>query len=166
MSVNCSASQLGEPDLAGTVADAVRSSGIDPQALCLEITESTLMRNTLATQGALRSLAGMGVKLAIDDFGTGYSSLIYLGRFPLNALKVDRTFVEGLGRRQDDSAIVAAVTDMAHALGMSVVAEGVEREDQVSELRGLGCDLAQGYYFARPETPEAFDRLLASAAAA
>jgi diguanylate cyclase (GGDEF)-like protein/PAS domain S-box-containing protein len=166
MSVNCSASQLGEPDLAGTVADAVRSSGIDPQALCLEITESTVMRNTLATQGALRSLAGMGVKLAIDDFGTGYSSLIYLGRFPLNALKVDRTFVEGLGRRQDDSAIVAAVTDMAHALGMSVVAEGVEREDQVSELRGLGCDLAQGYYFARPETPEAFDRLLASAAAA
>jgi EAL domain-containing protein (putative c-di-GMP-specific phosphodiesterase class I) len=92
----------------------------------------------------------MGVRLAIDDFGTGYSSLSYLRLLPVDSLKVDAAFVEGLGRRRDDKAIVAAVIQMAHALGMGVVAEGVESERQVSELRNLGCDLAQGFRFARP----------------
>jgi diguanylate cyclase (GGDEF)-like protein len=150
MSVNLSPAQLLSPTLQGVVESALESSGLEPYFLCLEITERTLMVDGPTSAAALAALGGLGVRLAIDDFGTGYSSLSYLRLLPVDSLKVDAIFVEGLGRRRDDKAIVAAVIQMAHALGMGVVAEGVESERQVSELRDLGCDLAQGFRFARP----------------
>jgi EAL domain-containing protein (putative c-di-GMP-specific phosphodiesterase class I) len=154
MSVNLSPVQLLSPTLPRAVEQALESSGLESYFLCLEITERTLMDDGPTTAEALAALSGMGVRLAIDDFGTGYASLSYLRLLPVDTLKVDAVFVEGLGRRRDDKAIVRAVIEMAHALGMGVIAEGVERERQVSELRDLGCDLAQGYRFARP-TPAA-----------
>ena len=150
MSVNLSPAQLLSPTLQGVVESALESSGLEPYFLCLEITERTLMVDGPTSAAALAALGGLGVRLAIDYFGTGYSSLSYLRLLPVDSLKVDAIFVEGLGRRRDDKAIVAAVIQMAHALGMGVVAEGVESERQVSELRDLGCDLAQGFRFARP----------------
>ena len=150
MSVNLSPAQLLSPTLSRAVEGALERSGMEPCSLCLEITERTLMVDGPTTAAALAALSGMGVRLAIDDFGTGYSSLSYLRLLPVDSLKVDAAFVKGLGRRRDDKAIVAAVIQMAHALGMGVVAEGVESERQVSELRNLGCDLAQGFRFARP----------------
>jgi EAL domain-containing protein (putative c-di-GMP-specific phosphodiesterase class I) len=113
-----------------------------------------------STLTLLFALNGMGVRLAIDDFGTGYSSLGYLRRFPVQSLKIDRSFIEGVGRVADDSAIVAAIVSMGHSLGLSVVAEGVESQEQVAELRKLGCDLAQGYYYAPPQPASLVDELL------
>jgi CheY-like chemotaxis protein len=113
--------------------------------------------------GTLRKLKSLGMRISIDDFGTGFSSLAYLKRFPLDELKIDKSFVDGIGIDPDSTAIVAAVMGMAHALGLHVVAEGVETADQLSRLRTLGCDEVQGYYFARPSTPDAIDALLAAA---
>jgi EAL domain-containing protein (putative c-di-GMP-specific phosphodiesterase class I) len=162
IAVNCSPSQLRDADFPSVVADALETSQVDPGCLRLEITERALVGGPTAT-GVLNSLAGMGVHVAIDDFGTGYSSLAHLRRLPVDTLKVDRTFVEGIDRSRDDSAIVAAVVEMAHALSLGVVAEGVEREEQVSALRACGCDRAQGYLFGPPGPPEMVDRLLAAA---
>ena len=150
MSVNLSPAQLLSPTLPPAVERALECSGLEPHFLCLEITERTLMVDGPSTATALAALSGMGVRLAIDDFGTGYSSLSYLRVLPVDSLKVDAVFVKGLGRRRDDKAIVRAVIQMAHALGMGVIAEGVESERQVAELQDLGCDLAQGFRFARP----------------
>ena len=136
------------------VERTLASASLEPYYLCLEITERTLMVDGPATATSIAALSGMGVRMAIDDFGTGYSSLSYLRLLPVDSLKVDAVFVEGLGRRRDDKAIVRAVIQMAHALGMGVVAEGVEREEQVEVLRNLGCDLAQGFRFARPVPAE------------
>ena len=130
------------------------STGVEPGSLCLEITERTLMVDGPATAASVAALGGMGVALSIDDFGTGYSSLAYLRVLPVDSLKVDAVFVEGLGRRRDDQAIVRAVIELAHALGLGVVAEGVETELQLAELRHLGCDLAQGFRFSRARDPE------------
>ncbi len=132
MSVNLSPAQLLSPTMPAAVERALASSGLEPYFLCLEITERTLMVDGPATAASIAALSGMGVRLAIDDFGTGYSSLSYLRLLPVDSLKVDAVFVEGLGRRRDDKAIVGAVIQMAHALGMGVVAEGVESEEQVS----------------------------------
>ena len=150
MSVNLSPAQLLSPTLLAAVECALEHSSLEPGSLCLEITERTLMVDGPATAASIAALSGMGIRLAIDDFGTGYSSLSYLRLLPVDSLKVDAIFVEGLGRRRDDKAIVGAVIDMAHALGMGVVAEGVESARQVSQLRELDCDQAQGYRFARP----------------
>jgi EAL domain-containing protein (putative c-di-GMP-specific phosphodiesterase class I) len=151
VTVNVSARQLVRPDFPDVVARAVRDAGIDPATLCLEVAESTLLDDLDATGDALRALAHIGVRLAIDDFGTGGSSLTYLRRFPFDELKIDRTFVEGLGRSAADDAIIAATIDMAHALGMGVTAEGVETEAQYERLRALGCDRAQGFHLGSPE---------------
>ena len=119
-------------------------SGLDPASLCLEITESALMEAGAATTAQLRALKALGVRLAIDDFGTGFSSLAHLRRFPVDMLKIDRTFVAGLGDEAQDAAIAAAVISLAHALGLTTVAEGIETDEQLEVLRELGCDLGPG----------------------
>jgi diguanylate cyclase (GGDEF)-like protein len=159
VSVNVSPRQFGA-GLVDVVAGALSLAATEPSTLCLEVTESLLMDDVEGAIGILHQLAGLGVLLSMDDFGTGYSSLARLKRFPLNELKIDRSFVEGLGRDADDTAIVAAVIALAHALDLSVVAEGVETGEQLQRLRTLGCEQAQGYYFARPGPPEAIDTML------
>jgi EAL domain-containing protein (putative c-di-GMP-specific phosphodiesterase class I) len=154
VSVNLSARQLGHPDLVATVAEALAISGLPPHLLVLEITESVLMTDRELAVTILRALRSLGVRMSIDDFGTGQSSLGYLKTLPVDSLKIDRSFVDGLGSDPDDSAIVAAVVHMGHALGLTVTAEGIETPLQLSELRSLGCDLGQGFYFARPQPGE------------
>ncbi|HVE45191.1 MAG TPA: EAL domain-containing protein [Acidimicrobiales bacterium] len=153
MSVNLSARQF-EPELVATVAGILDRTGIQPWRLCLELTESIIMTDVESAIDILAQLKALGVWLSIDDFGTGYSSLAYLRRFPIDELKIDRSFVDGLGREAEDTAIVAAVVAMAHALGLSVVAEGVETQEQLERLRILGCEQVQGYYFS-PAMPAA-----------
>ena len=157
VSVNLSARQLSRPELVDVVGEALAASGLDPDRLWLEITESVLMEDAGTAVDALGRLRALGVHLCVDDFGTGYSSLAYLRRFPVDALKVDRSFVAGLGEDPEDSAIVEAVVSMAHSLRLSVVAEGVETDEQLARLRDLGCELAQGFYFAAPVPSSALD---------
>ena len=158
-SINVSAHQFVS-GLTGIIREVLASTGVDPTTICLELTESSVMRDPEFAVSTLRDLKALGLKVSIDDFGTGYSSLAYLRRFPLDELKVDKSFVDGLGRDPEATAIVAAVMGMAHALDLSVVAEGVETEAQVLALRGLGCDEAQGYHYAKPQWPGDIDRLL------
>jgi EAL domain-containing protein (putative c-di-GMP-specific phosphodiesterase class I) len=162
VTVNLSARQFRVPGLAGEVRHVLARTGLEPGGLILEITESALMEDVTTTLAALRWLQDFGVRLAIDDFGTGYSSLSYLKRFPVDAIKVDRSIVSGLGQDPGDAAIVSATITLAHALGLEVVAEGVETEAEVAELRSLGCDLAQGYYFWKPAPAQETAALLAS----
>jgi EAL domain-containing protein (putative c-di-GMP-specific phosphodiesterase class I) len=157
VAVNLSARQLSDPELVKTVAAALEGSGLDPSGLYLEITESVLMDDAEAARGTLEALRGLGVRLAVDDFGTGYSSLAYLRRFPVNVLKIDRSFVAGIGTDVDDETIVALVVGLAHSLKLEVVAEGVETKEQLECLRSLGCDVVQGYLLARPLPPEEVD---------
>jgi diguanylate cyclase (GGDEF)-like protein/PAS domain S-box-containing protein len=150
VSVNLSARQLLRADLPDQIALMLDQHGLPAEALCLEITESVLLDDIDATGEALLALKALGIRFAIDDFGTGYSSLTYIRRLRFDQLKIDRTFVAGLGTSTTDDAIVAATIDMAHALGMVVAAEGVETAAQLDRLAALGCDLAQGYYIAIP----------------
>jgi EAL domain-containing protein (putative c-di-GMP-specific phosphodiesterase class I) len=150
--VNLSARQVDHPSLLPTVERVLETTGLPPRAFTLELTESALMKDAVAAHHVLESLKALGVVLAIDDFGTGYSSLGYLQRFPLDILKVDKSFVDGLGH-DHGTEIVAAVVNLAHALGLEVVAEGVETPAQLEALRELGCDFAQGYLFSRPMPP-------------
>ena len=140
--------------LVDVVAEALAEAGVSAGALWLEITETALMADVKAATVALRELRSLGLHLAVDDFGTGYSSLTYLKRFPVEAIKVDRTFVNGLGIDQEDSTIVEAVVNLGHSLGLSVVAEGVETPQQLTRLREIGCDRGQGYLFGRPRPAE------------
>ena len=151
--VNLSARQVAQRDLPEFVAEVLEETGLEPACLSLEITESVLLEESDAPADVLRALRGTGARLVLDDFGTGYSSLAYLKRLQLDALKVDRSFVEGLGTGQEESAIVQAIVGMAQALSLGVVAEGVETREQLAELRRLGCDGAQGYLFAKPMPP-------------
>jgi EAL domain-containing protein (putative c-di-GMP-specific phosphodiesterase class I) len=150
VSVNLSARQLDRPDLAEGVAEVLRRTGLDPSLLHLELTESILMGEGTSTKVSLDALEALGVRLSVDDFGTGYSSLLYLRQFPVDVLKIDRSFVAGLGVAASDSAIVRGVVDLAGALGLTAVAEGVETEAQLEALQALGCELAQGYFWCRP----------------
>jgi diguanylate cyclase (GGDEF)-like protein len=163
MAVNVSTCQLAQPDYAESVTRILARTGIPPSQVCLEITEAALMDDVVSAWSTLRRLKGLGVQLAIDDFGTGYSSLSYLKSFALDVLKVDQSFVRGLGQSVEDTAIVGAVVTLADALGLDVVAEGVETPDQLAALEAMGCGYVQGYYFARPEPPEVIERLLAAA---
>ena len=147
--MNLSARQVDDPQLVATVEGILATTGLPPEYLTLEITESALMRDAVSALAVLKALKSIGVALAIDDFGTGDSSLSYLQRFPLDILKVDKSFVDELGGDQG-TEIVAAVINLAHALGLSVVAEGVETERQLETLRALRCDYAQGYLFSHP----------------
>lgn len=150
LSVNLSVRQLAEPNVQGWVADVVAESGLPADQVCLELTESLLMEDLDVALGVLSSLRAVGVHLAIDDFGTGYSSMSYLKRLPVDVLKIDRSLVTGLGESTADEAIVSAVITIGHSLGMTVVAEGIERQEQWDRLAELGCDQAQGYLIGRP----------------
>jgi len=151
IAVNLSPRQLAHPDFERTVWQILQETGAEPTNLSFEITETALMDPARPTLGILSRLRELGIHIAIDDFGTGYSSLSHLRQFKVDELKVDRSFVQGLGRDAEDSSIVAAVVDLAHNLGLSVVAEGVETAEQSRQLPLLGCDLAQGFYYARPD---------------
>ena len=143
------------------VAEAeLRDAGLAPTQLSLELTESALIDANPNTEQSLQKLWELGVRIGLDDFGTGFSSLAYLKRFPISFLKVDRSFVDGLGTDENDSAIVRATIALAHGLGQLVVAEGVETDDQLQLLAELGCDLVQGYLFSRPVAPEDFRSFL------
>ena len=164
VSVNLSGRQLDTSTLIDNVADILERTGLDSGLLGLEITESVVMRDPEASTTALRKLKDLGVRIAVDDFGTGYSSLAYLRRFPVELLKVDRAFVDGLGGDPgdvEDRAIVEAVVSLAHTLGMKAIAEGVETAEQLAELRAMGCDMAQGFLISRPLTAPDFDDLVA-----
>jgi diguanylate cyclase (GGDEF)-like protein len=150
MSVNLSGAQFRQPGIVDLVTTALRDTELDPEDLQLEMTESVLMDDAARTTDVLQALHDHGVRLAIDDFGTGYSSLSSLRRFPVDVLKIDRSFVGGLGKDLEDSAIVAAVVNLASALGFTTVAEGVETDLQRECLVELGCTRAQGYLFTRP----------------
>jgi diguanylate cyclase (GGDEF)-like protein/PAS domain S-box-containing protein len=160
VSVNLSARQVAHRDLASSVAEILARTGLDPVHLRLEITEGVLVEESASAQATLEALSELGVRLVLDDFGTGYSSLAYLNRFPLDALKIDREFVDALGIEQERTAIVEAIIGMARALSLDVIAEGVENEAQLSELRRLGCDYAQGHLFSRALPPEKVTGLL------
>ena len=158
--VNLSARQLGEPDLVPTIEAALRACDIAPESICLEITESALMQDAEAATVQLDQLRSLGIILGVDDFGTGYSSLAYLNRFPLDVLKIDRSFVAALGSDPESETIVAAIIDLAHALELTVIAEGVETEEQLAVLRRLGCDQAVGFHFSRPRAPQELDEYI------
>jgi diguanylate cyclase (GGDEF)-like protein len=161
ISVNLSAHQLHD-GLAGEVAAVLAETGLEPADLVLEITETELMLDTDATLGHLADLKALGVRLAIDDFGTGYSSLRYLRRFPVDILKIAKPFVDGIDRDGDERALARTIIDLAAALHLATIAEGIEEPGQLERLRELGCEQGQGYLFARPLPPEGVDKLLAS----
>jgi diguanylate cyclase (GGDEF)-like protein/PAS domain S-box-containing protein len=164
MAVNVSGRQFDQPDLPAIVASVLATTGLPAERLCLEMTESVLMTDTEENLAVLVSLKDIGVKLAIDDFGTGYSSLAYLRRFPVDTLKIDRSFVERMSGAAPDAALARTIVQLGQSLGMATVAEGIEQYAQFLALRRMGCDLAQGYYFSRPlPAAEAGDLLRDSA---
>lgn len=162
VAVNLSAVQFRRPGLPETVAAALAETGLPPHLLVLEITESAIMEDEAPTHAVLRALAATGVQLAIDDFGTGYSSLAYLKHFPVDHLKIDRSFIKDLGRDPDDEVIVRTIVQLGHSLGLQIVAEGVETESQAAILQRHGCDFVQGFLYGRPEPAENFRAMLHS----
>jgi EAL domain-containing protein (putative c-di-GMP-specific phosphodiesterase class I) len=159
ISVNLSPRQFDDPNLVADVAAALSSAQIGAAALKLEVTEGLIMRDTAKSIETLRKLKEFGVTIAIDDFGTGYSSLSYLRKLPLDVLKIDRSFVQGIGTSAEDDAIVRAVISMAQSLGLSVTAEGIETDEQARLLREWSCQAGQGYLFSRPLPAEEFTTL-------
>jgi diguanylate cyclase (GGDEF)-like protein/PAS domain S-box-containing protein len=162
IAVNLSARQFRQHDLAARIRALIAEAGVPPELIELEITESHLMHDPAQAIHAMRTLRDEGVRIAIDDFGTGYSSLAYLTRFPVAALKIDRSFVAGIGREASDAAIVRTIIEMARSLGSTVIAEGVETQAQVGFLRRFGCHQAQGYFFAAPMAIGEFIQLICS----
>jgi EAL domain-containing protein (putative c-di-GMP-specific phosphodiesterase class I) len=159
IAVNLSARQFRAPNLDEHIKALVESSGVDPSLIELELTESQLMQDPDQAIRVMRALRDAGMRLAIDDFGTGYSSLAYLRRFPVGALKIDRSFVKDMSSEKGDATIVRTIIEMAHSLGFTVVAEGVETEEQATFLRLLRCELAQGFLFAKPVPADEFVRI-------
>jgi EAL domain-containing protein (putative c-di-GMP-specific phosphodiesterase class I) len=158
VAVNLSARQFREPNLAQTINRIRSESGVAPEYLEIEITESGALLNTGSAIATLAQLKANGINIAIDDFGTGYSSLSYLKRLPIDTLKIDRSFIDNVAADSGDRAIVAAIIALAHSLNLKVVAEGVETESQVAFLTRCGCDFAQGFLFSPSVTPEGFAR--------
>ena len=156
MSVNLSPRQLAEPGLTNEVARILHDSGVAPECVWLEITETTLMRDAESAMSALGSLRSLGLHLAVDDFGTGYSSMAYLERLPVEVLKVDRSFVHGVGQRADSTAIATAIVSLSRALGLRTVAEGIETTEQLDELRNVGCEMGQGWLFGAAKPADAY----------
>jgi EAL domain-containing protein (putative c-di-GMP-specific phosphodiesterase class I) len=160
MSVNLSATQFRDINLSTTVRDALFKSGLDPSFLTLEITESAIMDNVNQTIESLLMLKDIGVSLSIDDFGTGYSSLAYLKRFPIDKIKIDRSFVQDIDRNSDDKSIVQSIIAMGHGLKLSVVAEGLEKKEHLNLLSSEYCEEAQGYYISKPLCVEKFNTFI------
>lgn len=151
---------MQQNDFAARVADILSETGLPPSSLVLEITESQLMEDSAQNLACLRELASLGIQLALDDFGTGYSSLGYLKRFPLHIIKVDKSFIAGAPQDTESLAISRAIIGLGHSLGLTVVAEGVEKQAQLDFLGSEGCHYAQGYWFSRPRSPLELQRLL------
>jgi diguanylate cyclase (GGDEF)-like protein len=160
MAVNVSVRQFDRADLPAMVAEVLAETGMPASQLCLEMTESVLMTDSEENLAQLIRLKALGLTLAIDDFGTGYSSLAYLRRFPVDTLKIDRSFIERLGLQNDDAALADTIVQLGQSLGMSTVAEGIEEYGQLAALRDMGCDFAQGFYFSRPIPADEAGRLL------
>ena len=160
--VNVSAQQLEDPMLIDKIRAALSDTGLPPEFLELELTESSLMTDPAQAGALLREIRNVGVRIAIDDFGTGYSSLTYLHDFPLNALKIDRNFVQSVEANDRGGPIANMIVGLGKNLGLDVIAEGVETEGQLEYLQRQGCDVAQGYYYARPESPEDLTPWIAS----
>ena len=160
IAINVSAVELRAKDFVAGVRAILAETGLEPRYLELELTETFLMQDSKSTAAVLQALKDMGVQLALDDFGTGYSSLSYLKRFPIDTLKIDRSFVRDLTTDADDASIVSAVISMGKSLHMRVVAEGVETREQLAFLQEQSCPEGQGYYFSRPVVAEEFPQLL------
>lgn len=160
LSVNFSARQFQQPSFIASVAEILKETNLDPRWLELELTESSIMKEPEQAIEKLHELKLMGIKVAIDDFGTGYSSLNYLKRFPIDTLKIDRTFVSDVCKDPHDTAIVRAIIDLGHALDLTVIAEGVETQEQLHYLSSLGCDVVQGFLFSKSLSASAFEELL------
>jgi len=163
VAVNVSAGQLQDESLIDQIRDALAYSGLEPELLCIEVTESIVMSQVDASTDILSRIKALGVRIAVDDFGTGYSSLAYINTLPLDALKIDKSFVTHLSERTTEQDIAAAIIALAHAVGINVVAEGIESAEQLRILRQLGCDQGQGYYRARPMPAPEADAFLAGA---
>lgn len=161
VSVNLSARQLGRPDLADKLEAAFMETGLPGNRLCLDVTETVYVKALEGNIATLDRIRRMGVRISIDDFGTGYSSLSYLKYLPADNLKIDRSFVKGLGEDVQDTAIVRTIIELAHTLSMEVVAEGVEGPSQARLLREMGCDLGQGYHISKRLPPEELPAFLA-----
>ena len=162
MAVNISAMEFRDDDFLDGVFNILEETGLDPRSLELELTESVLMKRAESTQSILKALRASGVQLAVDDFGTGYSSLSYLRKFPIDALKIDQSFIRQITTAPDETTIVTAVISMGRSLKLRVIAEGVESQEELAFLQAHQCDEAQGYYFSRPVLPEQFAKLLAN----
>jgi EAL domain-containing protein (putative c-di-GMP-specific phosphodiesterase class I) len=160
MAVNVSAIQLSRPNFVERLRRLVHETGVDATLVELEVTEGVIVEGAGEAREAIDQIAALGFGIAIDDFGTGYSGLAYLKRLPIDTVKIDQSFVRDLTIDPDDAAIVTAIVAMARSLGVDVIAEGVETEEQVAELLRLGCTRAQGYLFARPMAAPAVARLL------
>jgi EAL domain-containing protein (putative c-di-GMP-specific phosphodiesterase class I) len=163
--VNLSGRQLQQPGLIAEVAHALEACALEPGLLTLEITETVLMADTDTVSQRLHELKQLGVRLAIDDFGTGYSSLSYLRRFPIDMLKIDKAFVDGIGGGRQDATLAHAIINLSHTLELHTIAEGIELPEQAASLAALGCHDGQGYHFARPLPVEAMTELLERALA-
>jgi EAL domain-containing protein (putative c-di-GMP-specific phosphodiesterase class I) len=160
MSVNISFKQFAQPDLIIQIRQALQQSGLDPALLKLEITESLAMSDAERSETILWLLKGLGIGLSIDDFGTGYSSLSYLRRFPVNTLKIDRSFISGIGNDTESAEIVRTIVTLSHNLGLDVVGEGVETLEHAAMLKEFGCEFAQGYFYYKPLNKAAAEALL------
>jgi EAL domain-containing protein (putative c-di-GMP-specific phosphodiesterase class I) len=160
MSVNVSGRQFKHPDIVERVGKILRETQVDPTAIKLEITETVTMDDADRTIRVVDGLKRLGVRLSIDDFGTGYSSLSYLRRFPMDTLKIDRSFVKNLASNPENVEIVRTIMSLARSLGMDVVAEGAETADEIALLKALDCDFSQGYFFSKPVDSEQADNLL------
>jgi EAL domain-containing protein (putative c-di-GMP-specific phosphodiesterase class I) len=162
IAVNLSGRQFAQQNLSQTITHILAQTGLAPHLLELEITESTLIQDTQASIATLNALTQLGIRISIDDFGTGYSSLSYLKSFPINAIKIDQSFVRDIHTDPDDAAIVSAIIAMAKSLGMETIAEGVETSEQLAFLQLRECDTMQGYLFSKPVSASALKQLLQS----
>jgi diguanylate cyclase len=160
IAVNLSAQQFKQKSLVATVREALAAAGLDAGYLELELTESAVMQDPESSIQVLRQLSGLGVRISVDDFGTGYSSLSYLRRLPLDKLKIDRSFIREVAASRDDAEIVRAIVSLAHSLHLKVIAEGVETAEQLTFLRGLGCDQYQGFHCSPPVPADEFETMM------